>query len=322
MTKKIVKKAPAKKKVMPKKTATLKVAIKKPVVKKPLAKKPIAKKPIAKKTPAKNSTNKKTVALKANEKKPVASKKVATKKVPAKKTASKKACKNSNTPTCKHEILQFEKVDLTKELDLNKYRISIFGSARIKPEDKIYKEIFALSKEIGKMELDLITGGGPGLMQAANDGHMEGDINKKASSIGLTIRLPHEADNPILEVRKHFEKFSHRLDTFMAFSHLVVVTPGGIGTILELYYTLQLIQVKHIHKIPIILVGKMWKKLLQWMKAYPLRSKLLDAKDLEHVYYARNNRQALKMINKFYAEFKATKKSKRPLNLHIYTPDK
>jgi predicted Rossmann-fold nucleotide-binding protein len=85
---------------------------------------------------------------------------------------------------------------------------------------------------------------------------MAGDKKQKARSIGLTIRLPQEGKNPVLELRKHFEKFSNRLDTFMALSHLVIVTPGGIGTILELFYTLQLIQVKHINKIPIILVGK------------------------------------------------------------------
>jgi len=302
MTKKITTKKPSEKKI----TSEAKKSISKT---KMSSKKNITAKIATKKSVIKNSA-KKTKSQK------ISTKKSTTKKAPA-KSPNKKI-----DHAGKHEILQFENVDLTKELDLNKFRVSIFGSARIKPEDTVYKNIFNLSKELGKMELDLITGGGPGLMQAANDGHMEGDKNQNASSIGLTIRLPHEADNPVLEVRKHFEKFSHRLDTFMAFSHLVVVTPGGIGTILELYYTLQLIQVKHIHKIPIILVGKMWKKLLQWMKAYPLRAKLLDAKDLENVYYAKNNRQALKLINKFYAEFKATKKSKRPLNLHIYTPDK
>jgi len=302
MTKKITTKKPSEKKI----TSEAKKSISKT---KMSSKKNITAKIATKKSVIKNSA-KKTKSQK------ISTKKSTTKKAPA-KSPNKKI-----DHAGKHEILQFENVDLTKELDLNKFRVSIFGSARIKHEDAVYKNIFNLSKELGKMELDLITGGGPGLMQAANDGHMEGDKNQTASSIGLTIRLPHEADNPVLEVRKHFEKFSHRLDTFMAFSHLVVVTPGGIGTILELYYTLQLIQVKHIHKIPIILVGKMWKKLLQWMKAYPLRAKLLDAKDLENVYYAKNNRQALKLINKFYAEFKATKKSKRPLNLHIYTPDK
>lgn len=264
---------------------------------------------------------------KSSAKKPAKKKAEKKAKKPVAKKVLKKNCEmkvvlDPSQKNGKHAILEFEKVDLTKKLDLKKYRVSIFGSARIKPDDKIYKQIFELAKKIGEKEIDIITGGGPGLMQAANDGHMAGDKHHKACSVGLTIRLPHEAKNPILEVRKHFEKFSHRLDTFMALSHLVVVTPGGIGTILELFYTLQLIQVKHINKIPIILVGKMWKTLLRWLKRQPMRMKLLDEIDLEHVYYAKNNKAAIRLIEKFYKEFSSTKKSKRPLNLHIYKPDK
>lgn len=264
------------------------------------------------KSSAKKTTRKKSVT---KAKKPVAKKVL-------KKNCETKVVLDPSQKNGKHAILEFEKVDLTKKLDLKKYRVSIFGSARIKPDDKIYKQIFELAKKIGEKEIDIITGGGPGLMQAANDGHMAGDKHHKACSVGLTIRLPHEAKNPILEVRKHFEKFSHRLDTFMALSHLVVVTPGGIGTILELFYTLQLIQVKHIHKIPIILVGKMWKTLLTWLKKAPLKMKLLDEIDLDHVYYAKNNRVALRIIDRELKKFKFTTKDKKPLNLKIYRPDK
>ncbi|MDX9970720.1 MAG: LOG family protein [Candidatus Gracilibacteria bacterium] len=293
----MTKKSPIKTKSQSKKTASTKIAIKKPT------------KTTAKKTGTKSKSVNTNV------------KKIATKKV-LKKNCEQKTTIDPSQKNGKHAILEFEKVDLTKKLDLNKFRVSIFGSARIKPDDKIYKQIFELAKHLGKEEIDLITGGGPGLMQAANDGHMAGDKNHKACSVGLTIRLPHEAKNPILEVRKHFEKFSHRLDTFMALSHLVVVTPGGIGTILELFYTLQLIQVKHINKIPIILVGKMWKTLLRWLKRQPLRMKLLDEKDLDHVIYAKNNRAAIRLIDKELKKFNAMRKSKRPLNLHIYKPDK
>lgn len=311
------------KKLKPKKTVK-KVASK---TLKKTASKPIIKTVNKTASKALNKTAKKTVikeAVKTIKKVEAPSKTTSTptkKPVQKKKIVSRKKTSKEIKQT-KNEILQFEQVDLTKKLDLTKFRISIFGSARIKPDDKIYKQIFNLAKELGKKEIDLITGGGPGLMQAANDGHMAGDIKQKACSLGLTIRLPHESKNPILEVRKHFEKFSHRLDTFMALSHMVVVTPGGIGTCLELFYTLQLIQVKHINKIPIILVGKMWKKLLNWLKKSPMKAHLLDPKDLENVIYAKNNRVALKLIEKEFHKFKYTTKDKRPLNLHIYQPDK
>ena len=90
-------------------------------------------------------------------------------------------------------------------------------------------------------------------MEAANAGHAEGDKDEKADNIGLTIQLPWEAHgNKHLELKKHFNKFSGRLDHFMALSRAVIVAPGGIGTCLEFFYALQLVQVKHIKPVPII----------------------------------------------------------------------
>ncbi len=99
--------------------------------------------------------------------------------------------------------------EMLEELKITDFRVTIFGSARLKPEDEIYQMVFDLAKEIGKKGFDIVTGGGPGLMEAANAGHAAGDKEEKADNIGLTIQLPWEAHgNKHLELKKHFNKFS------------------------------------------------------------------------------------------------------------------
>jgi len=192
-----------------------------------------------------------------------------------------------------------------EELHHRDFRVSIFGSARTKPNDKVYKNVYDLAKQIGAEGYDIVTGGGPGLMDAANAGHEEGDKDNKADSIGLIIELPWEAEgNKHLEVSQKFAKFSKRLDNFMALSSVVVVTPGGIGTCLELYYTWQLVQVGHIDPVPIIVVGKMWEELIKWMTKYPLKDKLISPKDMKHVHIAKNNKEAMAIIKKAHTKFK------------------
>ncbi|MEK7672565.1 MAG: LOG family protein [Patescibacteria group bacterium] len=195
-----------------------------------------------------------------------------------------------------------------KELKHHDFRVAIFGSARIAPDDKIYKSVFALAKEIGKHGFDMVTGGGPGIMDAANAGHQAGDTKNLSDDIGLPIYLPWENEaNKHLEIKKNFKKFSSRLDHFMALSSVVVVMPGGIGTCLELFYTWQLIQVKHIYPIPIILVGEMWEELIKWIKKYPLKTGLISPPDLDHIFIAKTNKGAMEIILKTYKAFKEGK---------------
>lgn len=177
-----------------------------------------------------------------------------------------------------------EHLDLNKELRENEFRVAIFGSARIKPDNQIYKNTFNLAKMIAGEGIDLITGGGPGLMQAASMGHLEGDVSGEAHSIGLNISLPFEQKpNKGLDVMDTHERFSTRLDEFMLLSNAVVVMPGGIGTCLEFFYTWQLLQVNHVCKMPIILVGKMWRRLIDWIIDHPLEQGLISPEDLEFV---------------------------------------
>ncbi|MFH1533465.1 MAG: LOG family protein [Nitrospirota bacterium] len=195
------------------------------------------------------------------------------------------------------------------EIKRKEFRVAIFGSARIKTADKIYKQVFDLAYEVGKHKFDIVTGGGPGLMEAANAGHEAGDKGHKSDSIGLVINLPWESkSNKHLEIKKRFDQFSKRLDTFMALSKVAVIMPGGIGTCLELFFTWQLLQVKHLKPIPIILVGKMWEKLINWVKKYPLKEGLISEKDLNFIHIVKNNEEAMEIIMKTYRKFNNGKK--------------
>ncbi len=200
---------------------------------------------------------------------------------------------------------------MSKELKKSEFRVTIFGSARLKPKDKTYQMVYKLAKDIGEKGFDVVTGGGPGLMEAANAGHSEGDKKHKADNIGLTIQLPWEAKgNKHLEIKKHFNKFSSRLDHFMALSRAVVIMPGGIGTCLELFYTLQLVQVKHIKAIPIILFGEMWKHLYDWIIEHPVENGLVSIEDLDNVHYAETQEEAMKFIMEEHAKFEKEDKSR------------
>ena len=176
------------------------------------------------------------------------------------------------------------------------YRVSIFGSARIKPDTKEYKGVYTLAKELAENGADIVTGGGPGLMEAANAGAKEGS-SSKSKSFGIRIDLPFEATpNEHLDIKFYHKRFSSRLDEFMRISHAVVVTPGGIGTLLELLYTWQLIQVNHISARPIILVGDMWNGFLDWIKSEPLKAQLLDKSDFDNIVIVKNVHEVTKLL--------------------------
>jgi uncharacterized protein (TIGR00730 family) len=184
--------------------------------------------------------------------------------------------------------------------DLNKsdFRVVVFGSARTKPGDEVFKKVYNIGFAVGAMGADIVTGGGPGLMEAANMGHMAGKHSGDTNhSIGVGIKLPFEESlNKHLDLEEEHQFFSTRLDTFMALSNIVVIAPGGIGTLLELSYTWQLIQVGHICKTPIILVGKMWKNLIQWVKREMVTEGLVNEEDLDIIHVVKNEHEAIALI--------------------------
>ena len=180
------------------------------------------------------------------------------------------------------------------------FTVSIFGSARTQMSEDNAKLAFDIAEHLAKKEYNVVTGGGPGIMKAANAGHNAGDPENKTDSVGLTIQLPWEAGmNSSVEKQKHFQNFSNRLDTFMKLSNAVVVMPGGIGTCLELFFTWQLIQVRHIDPMPIIVVGEMWEQLIKWVKDYPLANGLISEKDMIHVHVVHTVEDVLKIVENF-----------------------
>ena len=186
-----------------------------------------------------------------------------------------------------------------------RFRVVIFGSARIEDGDPNWDLIYDLAKRIAEEDMDVVTGGGPGLMNAASEGHNDGDISKNAQSIGLQIILPKkQVDSRHLDIKKEFYSFSERLDNFIEFANAVVVAPGGIGTMLEFFYTWQLMQVKMIRDIPIILLGEMWPDFVQWMKKWQLNNRLIEQKAMNLLFLVNNNDDALIIIKKAYEKFK------------------
>ena len=185
------------------------------------------------------------------------------------------------------------------------FHVCIFGSARLKKGDPAYDLVYELSTMIADEGLDVVTGGGPGLMDAASAGHKSGRKNNDVHAVGLTIHLPREQiTSPHLDIKKEFSTFSKRLDNFMLLSNIVVVAPGGVGTLLEFLYSWQLVQVKHICDIPIILLGDMWPELIEWIEKWPLAQKLISPEDMNSLFLAKDCPEAMKVIKKAHEEFK------------------
>jgi uncharacterized protein (TIGR00730 family) len=145
------------------------------------------------------------------------------------------------------------------------YRVTIFGSSRMQEGDPLYADVRRLARELAAMGCDIVTGGGPGLMQAANEGESLGDADGRTRSYGINIDVPDEQDaNPFVDRAYMHRTFFTRLHHFVRLSHAFVVMPGGIGTTLEALMIWQLLQVRHVREIPLLMVGDMWADLTDW----------------------------------------------------------
>jgi uncharacterized protein (TIGR00730 family) len=148
----------------------------------------------------------------------------------------------------------------------DRYRVTIFGSARAQAGSFGYQETRRVAAAVAEMGYDIITGGGPGLMQAANEGAAAWP--ERAQSVGIRVDLPFEQDvNAFVTEAFEHRTFFTRLHQFVLASDAFVVAPGGLGTVLETMMIWQLLQVKHIEETPLILVGKMWPGLVEWARS-------------------------------------------------------
>jgi len=180
--------------------------------------------------------------------------------------------------------------------------VSIFGSARTKPAHPYYKLAVDIARRLTEEGFGVITGGGPGIMEAGN----KGASLYGGKSVGLNINLPFEQNhNPYIDDDKNldFKYFFVRKVMFVKYAQAFVALPGGFGTMDELFEVLTLVQTKKITKVPIILVGKeFWQGLIDWISTTMLDAGNIKAKDIELLPMTDDPEDVIRLINQFYSK--------------------
>jgi len=182
--------------------------------------------------------------------------------------------------------------------------VSVFGSARTKPDNKFYKQAEEIGYLLTQSGYGVISGGGPGIMEAANKGASRGE----GKSVGLNIELPFEqSSNPYIDNDKliNFDYFFVRKVMFVKYAQGFIVLPGGVGTLDELFEAITLIQTQKIGKFPIVLVGKTyWGGLMDWIKEVMLeREQNISIEDLDLINIVDTPVEAVDIVNDFYQKY-------------------
>jgi uncharacterized protein (TIGR00730 family) len=186
------------------------------------------------------------------------------------------------------------------------YHVSIFGSARVEPGDPYYQAVKDLARALAEMDCNIITGGGPGMMQAANEGASEVEQGRVDRSVGIRIELPFEQDvNPFVQSAFEHKTFFTRLHHFVLASDAFIVVPGGIGTVLESMMVWQLLQVRHVSDTPLIFVGRMWEELVEWGRKFMLdeRGHLASPEDFDIPVCVNTAEEVIEIISKSHAKW-------------------
>ena len=178
--------------------------------------------------------------------------------------------------------------------------VTIFGSARTKPSDPFYKASVLLGQKLAREDIAVITGGGPGIMAAANQGAKQA----KGKSVGLNIELPHEqGGNQFANLPVHFHYFFARKVCFVKYSMGFVFMPGGFGTLDEMFEVLTLVQTGRITRFPLILFGKRyWSGLLRWMDTTLEDHQLISPGDLDLLRVTDDVEEAVQIIRDYRRE--------------------
>jgi uncharacterized protein (TIGR00730 family) len=190
-----------------------------------------------------------------------------------------------------------EFVEAIEELSQLGFAVSIFGSARVTPQDEYYKKTVHLARRLAEKGFAVITGGGPGIMEAANRGAAEGG----GKSVGMNIRLPFEQKpNVYSNINIDYKYFFIRKVMFVKYAMAYVILPGGFGTMDEFFEALTLIQTKRIKAFPVILMGSdYWSGLLEWMKSTMVGEGKILPEDLDLIHVVDDPDQVVKHIQKF-----------------------
>ena len=191
-----------------------------------------------------------------------------------------------------------EFVSATDRLNVIMPAVSIFGSARTQPGHPYYKLTEEISRLLSDAGFSVISGGGPGIMEAANKGAFYG----KSPSVGLNIQLPHEQhSNPYQNISQTFQHFFARKVMFVKFASAYVVMPGGFGTMDELMEALTLVQTGKTRKMPIILVGSsFWTGLVEWFRQSLLGESMISPEDMDLIKIIDEPEQIVDAIFKHY----------------------
>ncbi|MSR64331.1 MAG: TIGR00730 family Rossman fold protein [Verrucomicrobiae bacterium] len=180
--------------------------------------------------------------------------------------------------------------------------VTIFGSARLKPNNRYYKLARETGKLLARNKYAVITGGGPGIMEAANRGAKEA----KGISVGLNIQLPHEQEpNRFVNRAFYFHYFFIRKVCFVKYARAFILFPGGFGTLDELFESLTLIQTDRIERFPVVLIGKShWSGLAKWMKQHLKDKALVSPHDLDLFHVTDSPKEAVRILNEHQANQK------------------
>lgn len=191
-----------------------------------------------------------------------------------------------------------EFVEATERLAAIKPAVTIFGSARVRPESPYYMLTEQTARLLSDSGFSVISGGGPGIMEAANKGAFFG----KSPSVGLNIQLPHEQkNNPYQDISQTFRHFFARKYMFVRFASAYVVMPGGFGTLDELMEALTLIQTGKGRKIPLILVGSaFWGGMIEWFKDRLVAEEMVDQEDMNLIQLIDEPAKVVEAIFKHY----------------------
>ena len=191
-----------------------------------------------------------------------------------------------------------EFAEATERLSLIRPAVSIFGSARVPSTHPYYHLTEEITRQLSDAGFTVISGGGPGLMEAANKGAFHG----RSLSVGLNIQLPNEQqDNPYQDVSQTFRHFFARKVMFVKFASAYVVMPGGFGTLDELMEALTLVQTRKVRRMPVILVhAPFWRGLTDWIKNTLVNEKMIDADDVDLIQVIDEPAEVVKAIFDHY----------------------
>jgi uncharacterized protein (TIGR00730 family) len=191
--------------------------------------------------------------------------------------------------------------------------VSIFGGARARKGSQIYRDAVRIAEGLGRAGFSIITGGGPGIMEAAN----RGARRAAGQSIGLNIKLPFEQQpNGYLDRALHFDYFFVRKVMFVKYACGFVGLPGGFGTLDEIFEALTLKQTGKIHDFPVVLFGNgFWKGMLEWLEDQPLRARLVSRRDLRLFRVTDDVDEVVEILQRYYAR-RQRRRGSRAANGH------